>query len=751
MIVSFFLLIDEISILRARDLLKKPPSYPKWSLLPSYRLGLPFVGRDKLLNNVVLSAESTFAEFTTAFATREALDRKKVSFPAFFVSAGRGKTRFAVELGTSLGTATAFDAHSLRAVVPLSFAEAGLLAYETMLQQGKASADLVMGALLLAGYLRCHLSDVPLISVSNALDVLRNHQNSTTSSPSSAAEPLRVFVLIDEVNYAKPEHVSALLKALVTPNFESVRNKAHFVYPVLFGTHTMDQLLQVHISGCYIKQMDLPLLTAEDVAQMLERVAQQSSLQQQQLLPKYRLYGAWKKTQAFQQLIADAGGWPRGLDVILLAVTTASGPMCTPVEELDFTEISYTACDQIRTMYRMVSDNPLTLPTGALLYILTGLPVEEPTALISNSEKITFSDLATRRALAVLRFSAAGYLRLEAPFLWLRALIQPHQAEPQSFAPLQSFWSILCEPASPILGWDGFESVCAAFLSLRLNCFRRSSSLQVPLRQLLHGAQWVKSNAPPLLFQLQLPSASDDHIVRLSRRFPCGSVKFRAHASPLAKSFLLKCAATNTVFDIRTEQAQGRCFVNAPGAPFADVVLSLWHDGSNKPYLVLLQQKFYKSTTVLCCSDIQKEYNKCATALHKCAMEGSFAGWTLVVITTAPTEDIAAYQRWSLLPNTYLGVVSQANFSNFFGVAFASRAVFAAKLDRSLNSLCAADIQQLTGVTTPSISDKDAIELFPQEDRNKVRRKLNFRHEEEKEEEEEEEKEEEEEEEEEED
>ena len=241
-------------------------------------------------------------------------------------------------------------------------------------------------------------------------------------------------------------------------------------------------------------------------------------------------------------------------------------------------------------MYRMLSDNPLTLPTGALLYILTGLPVEEPNALIPGSEAITFSELATRRALAVLRFCEAGYLRLESPFLWLRALIQPYQAQQQqhSFAPLKSFWPILCDPASPVMGWDGFESVCAAFLSLRLNCFRRSSSLHVPLQQLLHGAQWIKSCAPSQQLLLRLSSASNDHVVRLSRRFPCGSVKLRAHASPLDKSFLLKCTATNTLFDIRTEQAQGQCFVNAPGAPFADVVLSLWHD-SNKPYLVLLR------------------------------------------------------------------------------------------------------------------------------------------------------------------
>ncbi len=728
-------LVDEISILRARELLKKPPSYPKWSLLPVDRLDMPFVGREAQLISVVNSAVSALEAFTDARRANSSLDRKKLWFPAFFVSAGRGKTRFAVELeryicssssSSNCALSTVLGSFSSMAVVSLSLAQSELLSYASLCKSG-VSADCVMGALILASYLHCHLKDVPLVSVHGAIRVISEHQNPDASVVVPTA-PLCLFVLIDEVSSAGAHHVTELVKAAVAPTFAA--NEPHFVFPVLFGTHSIDRLLDFHLSSCVIVHKELPLLSADDVLQLVELVAQRS---QHQPAPAYRIYGAYKKCQAFQQLITDAGGWPRGLDVILSVVTAESRPACLPVEQLDFSQISVVSGDCIRKLYQSphVPAGEALFPMGALLHILTGLPIANINAKIPGSQ-ITFVDLATRRALAVL-VDDSGIYRLESPFLWIQAMVKPLQHK--ELKPLERFWSMLCNPESPSMGWNGFEAFCGAVLVMRLAAARiaEQQQQQVALSSLLYGVKWLSSVPHVALSHPSEPSV----VGALAHRFPCASVK-KARKEPLDKSYYMKFSETNLTVDIREQVAMGQCGINASGAPFADVILPLWQHTAALPYLVLLQMKYYKSTAKLTNSDIKSEYNKCANALDKCGMTASFAGWSLIVITTATHEDTP--YPWNLRANTHVAIVSASNFKDFFGMAFTSRAVFSSKLDRSLAFLCAADVQQLTGVSTPSarkfaqhrdalpspISDEAAIDLFPEEDRMRVRRKLNF-------------------------
>ena len=143
-----------------------------WQLLEPPYLELPFVGRHEVLKKISEQAVQLY-QLATA---DDKLGRKSdgASFPTVFVSAGRGKTRFMLELKQKLaGLASAGVFGPPKAVLVLAAAFGhSVLGEYTM---DPAGAEYTAGQLLLAAVCQVKMAHVPRCGLATALAALRQH------------------------------------------------------------------------------------------------------------------------------------------------------------------------------------------------------------------------------------------------------------------------------------------------------------------------------------------------------------------------------------------------------------------------------------------------------------------------------------------------------------------------------------------------------------------------------------------------
>ncbi len=150
---------------------------------------------------------------------------------------------------------------------------------------------------------------VPRCRLDTALAALQQHLG--------LAERMSIFLLLDETNEAREP--GRLLKSLTGPLFSPPRER-HFIFLVLLGTHQPDKTLAMDVSQTRLQAFDLLLLNSKEVDELLDRLA---AISHQEPCPNkcFLLKGKYQITKAFQQLITDAGGWPRGLQAVLEQVS----------------------------------------------------------------------------------------------------------------------------------------------------------------------------------------------------------------------------------------------------------------------------------------------------------------------------------------------------------------------------------------------------------------------------------------------
>ena len=70
-------------------------------------------------------------------------------------------------------------------------------------------------------------------------------------------------------------------------------------------------------------------------------------------------------------------------------------------------------------------------------------------------------------------------------------------------------------------------------------------------------------------------------------------------------------------------------------------------------------------------------------------------------MTSSPVDMLPTAALPAEYGTSYLGCVSQANFRDFFGPTFASRAAISSRIDLDVNQLCLSDVQLTLGVSSP--------------------------------------------------
>lgn len=629
---------------------------------------LPLVGRAPLLQGMVAKVKTYFSQWSSANWSSDLNDtarrwgHKSANYLTVFNGSGQGKTRVCVELcgmlqreaerGELGGTQRCL-------VLPLSLGSAVFDGYGSL---GNATA----AALLLAAFLDCSVQEAAFggaITLALVLEALRSYLG--------GARPV-VIMLIDEANNAEPLLLGQLFRTLLSPNFLVTAHPC-MVYPIAFGTHTPDKTLSINITGVSFENVYLPLLSEAEVAELLERLADETAVadrtQPQRQPPlEFALRGSYSNVRAFMQLLSDAYGWPRGIEVVqrLVSAELNSGELIT---SLDFRVIADRAQERIRALY--LTGKP-PLPLGAIRLALLGVQVKL-TDKIAGSD-VTIEELVYRRSQAVLEPSG----RLVIPFLWLSAHVSHFK---QHDAVLKKLHELLYPPAEPALGWDKFEVFCARVMGLRVTVLgelqRSRAELDTTAGALLAGVRWAW-RAPAVAIDL---SDSERHGLGLSgnscaapacstmaHKWPSTAGSTDAAATQLPRWVRLRD------LDLRLDLCGGGCgvaLVNAPSAPYADVVLSLKVImGANKPFLVLLQCKWHNATADLA-SVAAEEYGKCGAMWREHRLEEHFAGWALVIVTSANVATLPA--KCSDYGDSYLGCVSRSEFTDFFGPTLAGR------------------------------------------------------------------------------
>ena len=491
----------------------------------------------------------------------------------------------------------------------------------------------------------------------------------------------------------------------------------HFIFPLLFGTHQPDVTLAVDISQRQLTEYDLPLLSQEEVDELLDQLA---DISRQDPCPNksFVLKGKYQTTHAFRQLVTDAGGWPRGVQAVLEQVCSriAQGHRVETI--MDYAYIAGQVRDRLTKLYQLRHFN--NFPVSAVLYALAGIELRSLSETFPGST-ITVEQLVYQRSLA----SLSPALQLQLPFLWLASILPAKRLElessPVAIEALQRLHELVSNPAAALLSWQAFEVFCRDFLAMRLSALVLAQRNNIS--DLLHNCTWV--GLPPAV-KVAVCCLEPGTI---ERQWPSsyGDTPFQVGLREGPK------------ISLSGESGFGRVLLNGVSAAFADVVLSLEACNSKRPFLVLLQAKWTDPGEQLRSVDIFAEYSKCKGAIEASKqLREAIHGWALVVITSSEVTHVP--RDSDVAPGSHLGIVSQAGFPAFFGTTFCARALLSAKLRVNINDAAPSDLVAALRVESPSaralicdlrkhgIRLRDTEDLLsrlpPEEDKERIRKRL---------------------------
>lgn len=272
---------------------------------------------------------------------------------------------------------------------------------------------------------------------------------------------------------------------------------------------------------------------------------------------------------------------------------------------------------------------------------------------------------------------------------------------------LYKVWDTIVATDAEAMGWALFEQLCAVVLSLRLSVLvdhhrdlHPAGPAVVSASELLAGVHWAQGKGLPAALAFTRDHEPDPTTV--------GTV---THQWPLSA----KAKATQPHLRVRlqtgyqvdlTSTACGVALVNAPSAPYADVFMPLRVQGQDKPVLLLLQCKWTNANKGITAATIWGEYKKCGDAWRRARLAEHFGSWIFVAVTSSPVEEELPTGALPLeCGPSYLGCVSKANFRDFFGPTFASRAAISSRVDLDVNQMCQSDVQLALGVSSPAAAE----------------------------------------------
>lgn len=614
---------------------------------------MPYVAHNNQVQSLLAAAKEYTQEWRKTRAAGQPWTPKHgTSWPTVFSGAGRGKTRLLLELHEQLQhTAAASE-----------FGACEVLALSLKGPEAKLSPEEHAGGLVLKAFTRNYTA--PNASLLTVLSALRQRRNLPP------AEPLTLLLLIDEANALSLEHLAELVRALLIPTYSNDPNC--LVYLLLAGTHPPDNTLFIQTSRHRFTNHNIPLLSESDVNNLLAQLAAATKPSSSLVL-----HGEYQSVNAFRQLIRDASGWPRGIQVVLEFVSARWRNHHEDATEINYAELARLAHARIADLYPTLH----TLPRGLITHALLGTPV----AMTDNVGGLAVEDILAR-ALATI---VDG--RLVMPFLWLAA----HASKRRD--PLaQQLCTMLCDPGAPAMEWKPFEDFVALALALRVAATHEQGK---PLSALLFlkDVSWALDNSPRdvvFLFDAspRLPNREACWLERASAPWPLNTAHKRRDHLPNIR------LQDGQLLNLRSAGC-GAVVLNGTSAPFADIILSLPVQGRNLPFLVLLQCKCTKVTAPLTLSAIATEYNKCGDAWRSCKLAEHFSGWLLLVVTSSPAGDLPRERR-AEFGESYLGIVSRENFDAFFGPTLSARAALAARLTLHPDTLTVSDVQQC-GMSSP--------------------------------------------------
>ncbi|PKC10159.1 hypothetical protein RhiirA5_414692 [Rhizophagus irregularis] len=396
-----------------------------------------------------------------------------------------------------------------------------------------------------------------------------------------------------------------------------------FHVPILAGTiqGPLEEILKE--STYRYLQLPLRLLQSREVQNIIEFVSERYSL------------GDYINSGTFRRCISDFGGQVRALEIFFEDLVKKFG---RGTNNVDYVHCITNVKEELMDRYKFKHFAYTVTP--AIAHAILNIPVSKHN-VADKDGRVSYIDLSSEGILNLEKVadSASFYVRM--PYIWIAILT--------SFNKSCEFWEVMIKQDSHVF-WESFEFFNVKFWTLRLTLLSILNK-DVTIKDLFRGAygfnefEFLENQE----YKFKLLDESSIKYQELKHRYPHTSRN--EHLSPC------------TVYK------------NCKGAPF-DIFFFI------NNCLFAIQVKSSDATTnqpqTLSKKIIQDEYEKTEKAYKELkAKIPELKDWMLFICTNGPkTEDAL-----DLLQSNCL-VVYKANFKDFYGYTYSSRAEFSEANDK---------------------------------------------------------------------